>query len=52
MGHEYTSSMPNMVNHPRKGLATCYAAVMVAVSTIAEALLINLQVWRLFLQQR
>ena len=44
--------MPNTANHPREGLATCYAAVMVAVSTIVEALLTDLQVWRLFLQQR
>ena len=33
--------MPNMVNHPRMGLASCYGAVVVAVSTTAEALLTN-----------
>ena len=39
--------MPNMANHPREGLVLCYGAVVVAVSTTAEALLTNSQIWRL-----
>ena len=35
--------MPNMVNHSREGLVSCYGAVVVAVSTTAEALLTNSQ---------
>ena len=45
--HEDGDSMPNRVKYLRNGLVTCYAAGTVATSTIAEALLTKLQVWRL-----
>ena len=47
MGHEDSDSMPNVVEYPWNGFVTCYSAAMVAISTIAEALLTKLQVWRL-----